>query len=58
VPLIIDEGETVGILGCNGSGKSTLLKCICGLLHPTSGEVGVPEGWPGSWSWAPASNGI
>src|SRR6202451_1061927 len=41
VALEVREGETLGILGRNGSGKSTLLKCICGVLQPTSGEVGV-----------------
>ena len=38
---MIEQGETVGILGHNGSGKSTLLKCIAGILTPTSGEVRV-----------------
>lgn len=37
--LVIDQGQTVGILGHNGSGKSTLLKCIAGILTPTSGQV-------------------
>jgi ABC-2 type transport system ATP-binding protein len=41
VSLVVNQGETVGILGRNGSGKSTLLKCICGVLQPTSGEVAV-----------------
>src|ERR1700677_69105 len=41
VSFKVNEGETIGILGRNGSGKSTLLKCVCGVLQPTSGEVGV-----------------
>ena len=41
VAFEVKEGETVGILGRNGSGKSTLLKCVCGVLHPTAGEVRV-----------------
>src|SRR2546423_1008226 len=39
INLVVEEGETVGLLGHNGSGKSTLLKCIGGILQPTSGEI-------------------
>lgn len=39
VSLVINKGETVGIVGRNGSGKSTLLQIICGTLTPTEGEV-------------------
>jgi len=35
----IQRGEKVGLIGANGAGKSTLLKTICGILHPTSGQV-------------------
>jgi ABC-2 type transport system ATP-binding protein len=37
----IREGEIVGFLGPNGAGKTTTLKVLSGLLHPTSGDVGV-----------------
>ncbi len=41
IDIIVEQGETVGILGHNGSGKSTLLKCIAGILTPTTGSVQV-----------------
>ncbi|MEV4666850.1 ABC transporter ATP-binding protein [Microbacterium sp. LWO12-1.2] len=37
--LVINEGESVAILGLNGSGKSTLLKLISGVMEPDAGEV-------------------
>ncbi|GAB6857041.1 ABC transporter ATP-binding protein [Microbacterium xylanilyticum] len=37
--LVINEGESVAILGRNGSGKSTLLKLISGVMEPDAGEV-------------------
>ncbi|MFX1506476.1 MAG: ABC transporter ATP-binding protein [Promethearchaeota archaeon] len=39
VNLIINEGETIGLLGNNGAGKSTLLKIISLLIKPTTGNV-------------------
>ncbi len=39
VDITLHEGEIVGLLGRSGSGKSTLLRIVCGLLHPTSGDV-------------------
>jgi len=41
VYLIVNQGETVGILGRNGSGKSTLLKILTGVTSQTEGEVQV-----------------
>lgn len=37
--LSVNEGEIISILGPNGAGKSTLMNCMCGLLHPQSGDV-------------------
>lgn len=45
VDLTIEDGELLGLLGPNGAGKSTLVKIVCGLVHPTSGEVTV-QGHP------------
>lgn len=37
--LVINEGESVAILGLNGSGKSTLLKLMSGVMEPDEGQV-------------------
>ncbi|MEE2528795.1 ABC transporter ATP-binding protein [Pseudarthrobacter sp. J75] len=37
--LVVERGESVGIIGRNGSGKSTLMKLICGQEQPTGGAV-------------------
>lgn len=37
----VEPGEIVGFLGPNGAGKTTTLKMLSGLLHPSSGEIGV-----------------
>ncbi|MHC2999651.1 ABC transporter ATP-binding protein [Microbacterium sp. HJ5] len=39
IDLVVDEGESVAVLGLNGSGKSTLLKLISGVMSPDDGEV-------------------
>lgn len=39
VDLVINEGESVAILGLNGSGKSTLLKLVSGVMQPDEGEI-------------------
>ncbi len=41
VDLMVQQGETVALLGPSGVGKSVLLKHINGLLNPDAGEVWV-----------------
>jgi phospholipid/cholesterol/gamma-HCH transport system ATP-binding protein len=39
VDLVVQEGETMALLGPSGTGKSVLLKHIIGLIRPDDGEV-------------------
>lgn len=39
VDLIVDERDTLALLGRSGSGKTTLLHILGGLVDPTSGTV-------------------
>lgn len=41
VSFVINTGEIIGLIGPNGAGKSTLMKIICGLIHPSAGEVKI-----------------
>ena len=35
VPIHVDEGEVVGLLGKNGAGKTTTLRSIMGIPTPS-----------------------
>ena len=37
--MTVPAGAIYGFIGENGSGKSTTEKLICGLIHPTSGQI-------------------
>src|SRR5690625_2581419 len=37
--LVVNTGESVGVIGTNGSGKSTLMKLLTGHLPPTQGAI-------------------
>ena len=37
--LVVQRGETLGIIGENGSGKSTLLRSVAGVITPSGGRV-------------------
>jgi ABC-type multidrug transport system fused ATPase/permease subunit len=39
VDFEIKAGERIAIVGNNGAGKTTLIKLLCGLYHPTDGQV-------------------
>jgi lipopolysaccharide transport system ATP-binding protein len=41
VDLVVERGETLGVIGKNGSGKSTLLQLVAGTLTPTAGTIDV-----------------
>ena len=41
VDLLVEEGETLALLGPSGTGKSVLLKHAIGLLEPDQGDVVV-----------------
>ena len=43
VDFLVQQGETVSLLGPSGVGKSVLLKHINGLIHPDAGEVYVDD---------------
>ncbi|MFC8304527.1 ABC transporter ATP-binding protein [Specibacter sp. NPDC057265] len=37
--LVVNRGESVGVIGRNGSGKSTLMKLVSGQIRPTHGAI-------------------
>lgn len=41
ISLEVEKGEIIAFIGPNGAGKSTYIKMLCGILHPTAGDVSV-----------------
>ncbi len=39
--LTFEGGELVGLIGPNGAGKTTIFNLVCGVYHPTHGEVRI-----------------
>jgi len=41
INIEVEKGEIVAFIGPNGAGKSTFIKMLCGILHPSGGEISV-----------------
>jgi ABC-2 type transport system ATP-binding protein len=39
--LQVTRGEIFGLVGPDGAGKTTTLRLLCGLMHPTQGQIRV-----------------
>jgi branched-chain amino acid transport system ATP-binding protein len=39
VSFVLQEGETLALVGANGAGKTTLLRTIAGAHHPAAGRI-------------------
>jgi putative spermidine/putrescine transport system ATP-binding protein len=55
IQLEVRKGEILGLIGPSGCGKTTLLQIICGLVHPTSGELTL-DNVHQTWGKYPFSN--
>lgn len=53
ISLVVESGESVGLIGANGAGKSTLLKLLVGLAEGYQGSIALgglrveKKIWPG-----------
>ena len=50
IDLVVERGETVGLVGPSGAGKTSLLMVIAGLERATAGAV-----WAAGQIWAPST---
>lgn len=39
INFTLKKGEKLALVGLNGAGKTTLIKLMCGLYHPTGGNI-------------------
>jgi len=37
--LLLEGGELLGLIGPNGAGKTTIFNLVCGVYHPSQGDV-------------------
>ena len=41
ISVVLNQGESLGLIGSNGSGKTTLLRVLAGILKSDSGRISV-----------------
>jgi osmoprotectant transport system ATP-binding protein len=56
--LVVEEGETLALLGRSGSGKTTALKLINALRYPSAGEIRVAGRPTAEWDVIALRRGI
>ncbi len=39
IDVVVEEGETIGIIGANGAGKTTFVNMVTGYLPPSGGRI-------------------
>lgn len=58
ISLVVEQGQTVGLVGANGSGKSVLFKILCGFEKPDKGKVFVGGKYLGKGHDFPENVGV
>ena len=43
INFLINEGQTLGLLGPNGCGKTTTIGMLLGLIKPSNGQIFIDE---------------
>lgn len=58
IDLTLYRGKIYGFKGRNGSGKTMLFRALCGLIHPTDGEIMIDNQVLGKEISFPESVGV